>query len=256
MSQDITNAGSTEVAHSDAPADSMLSFISMAVRDPGIDVAKLDALLRMQREVKADDAKAQFTRAFAQLQQRLPRIERDAVIAHPQKDGSSKKISEYATWDAIDEAIRPIYTELGFSLHFETAPRAGEGGGMQVTAVLGHEAGHSIQATVAVPLDTSGSKNNVQAYGSAMSYGRRYAATALLNITTKGQDDDGKMAGLRLITKEQVDELRRLIVETKTDDARFCQFLGVASIENIEAGSFAPAKNMLLGKLRKTEAKE
>jgi hypothetical protein len=46
-----------------------------------------------------------------------------------------------------------------------------------------------------LPLDTSGSKNNVQAVGSSTSYGKRYTATLLLNIRTKGEDDDGHAGG-------------------------------------------------------------
>jgi hypothetical protein len=44
--------------------------------------------------------------------------------------------------------------------------------------VLSHELGHSEETTMTLPLDTSGSKNNVQAVGSSTSYGKRYTATA------------------------------------------------------------------------------
>ena len=42
-----------------------------------------------------------------------------------------------------------------------------------------------------LPVDTSGSKNGVQAVASSVSYGKRYTAGLLLNITTTGEDDDG-----------------------------------------------------------------
>jgi hypothetical protein len=44
--------------------------------------------------------------------------------------------------------------------------------------------------------DASGNKNAVQALGSAISYGKRYTASALLNLTSHGEDDDSFRAGI------------------------------------------------------------
>ena len=46
-----------------------------------------------------------------------------------------------------------------------------------------------------LPVDTTGSKNAVQAVGSSTAYGKRYVMEALLNLTSRGQDDDGKRGG-------------------------------------------------------------
>jgi hypothetical protein len=46
-----------------------------------------------------------------------------------------------------------------------------------------------------LPVDTSGSKNPVQAVGSSTAYGKRYVMEALLNLTSRGVDDDGKRGG-------------------------------------------------------------
>jgi hypothetical protein len=43
-----------------------------------------------------------------------------------------------------------------------------------------------------LPVDLSGKKNPVQAVGSSVSYGKRYAIEALLNLTSRGQDDDSR----------------------------------------------------------------
>ena len=65
---------------------------------------------------------------------------------------------------------------------------------MDITAILSHREGHSEETTLTLDADKSGSKNAVQAVGSSISYGQRYAAVALLNITTRGMDDDGENA--------------------------------------------------------------
>lgn len=244
-----------EITVASGPTGSLLNFVAQAVKDPAIDVTKLEALLRMQREIVADDAKAQFNEAFLSLQKRLPRIKKTGVLEYPvdknKPDGPKKKIANFAKWEDIDEAIRPILDEEGFALSFNTAPRAGEGGGLLVTAILRHRAGYSQETTIPVPLDTSGGKNNLQGYGSTLSYGKRYAATAALNIITEGEDDDGVRGGMKFITAQDVADLEKLIVDTKSDRDRFLQHFGIAQLENLDTDRLVVARNMLWSKVEK-----
>ena len=99
----------------------------------------------------------------------------------------------YATWEDTVDAIRPILARHGFSLSFK--PGRSPKGVPTVTGVLRHEAGHKEEAELELPADTTGDKNAVQAVGSTMSYGQRYVAKMLLNLTSRGEDDDGPAAG-------------------------------------------------------------
>lgn len=230
---------------------SLLHLVEMAVTRPDVDVHKLEALLKIQREVLADDAKAEFNRAFIRLSEILPRIKRNGILEYPvnknNPDGPKRKIASYAKWEDIDEAIRPLLKAEGFALSFSTEPRA-DGGGIITTAHLRHVAGHSTETSIPVPLDTSGGKNNVQGYGSALSYGKRYTTTAALNLITEGEDDDGKSGGIQYITPDQADEIDGLITETETKPLQFLEFFGVSSVANLTADNYVPAKNMLLSK--------
>lgn len=250
MSNDIAERPDTHqaVTAHEAPAGSMLNFIAAALKDPGIDVAKLQALLDMQRQVTADDAKAQFNQAFLRLQRVLPAVAKKGALSHLKDQAGGKKVQTFARWEDINDAIRPHLDAEGFSLSFNTIPRAEAGGGIIVTAILRHSAGHQTETSIPIPLDASGGKNSIQGYGSALSYGKRYAATAALNIITIGEDDDGHRGGLRFITAEQAADLHALIAETGTDDARFCNTFSVAKIENLEEANYVPARNMLLAK--------
>jgi len=60
-----------------------------------------------------------------------------------------------------------------------------------VTATLSHSTGHDVTTSMSGGADTSGSKNAIQALGSSVSYLKRYTASALLNLTSHGSDDDG-----------------------------------------------------------------
>ena len=104
------------------------------------------------------------------------------------------KQSKYALWEDIDEAAaRPVLfgERILFALSGSPDARAADyyGSAGALKAAMSRE------TSVSFPIDTSGSKTTCRAGGSAMSYGKRYAATAILNIVTRGQDDDGKAAG-------------------------------------------------------------
>ena len=236
-------------------ANSLLHFVAKAVEDPTIDVAKLEALLRMQREIIADDAKMQFNRDFIAMQAELPRVKRNGVLEYPvdktKPDGPKRKISNYAMLEDIDEAIRPIRLRHGFGVAYTTRPRVGDGGGLEIVCILRHRAGHSSETPFPVPLDTSGGKNNIQGAGSAATYGRRYALIAALDIQVEGKDDDAKLAGMRFISAAEAAELDALITETYSDRGRFLQHFGIAALENMEVGGLIAARNMLLAKRRK-----
>lgn len=185
----VAKIAKAEVANFGA---SLLEVISKAARDPSVDIDKMERLLQMQERVQARDAEVVFSSAFAKMQPELPAISRNAQIVH-----KGQVISDYAEWSDISKAITPILARFGFSLSFKPAEM---GSRVAVTAVLRHEDGHKDEATLPLPTDTSGAKNAVQAVGSTLTYGKRYAAILLLNIRVEGDsaDDDGSASGPKI----------------------------------------------------------
>lgn len=226
--------------------DPVLGMIERAARDPNVDICKMQALLDMQERILKKNAEAEFAQAFTRLSSKLPAIKRSSdVVIKGQKQYS------FARWEDISRQINPLLEEEGFALSFDTQPRLGDGGGLIVTGTLMHSAGHSRQASIPLPLDMTGSKNGVQGYGSTLSYGKRYTATMLLNIVTE-EDDDGVRGGARFVTPAQVEELRELLAETKSDVSAYMQRVaGVESLEDIPADRFLGCKNALLAKKAK-----
>lgn len=171
----------------------VLAIIERAATNPAIDVDKLERLLLMQERIVERDAKAAFSSAMANLAPALPVIDENGAI----KNNAGQVQSTYAEWEDINDAIRPLLQEHGFMLFFK--PGVAADGKVTVTGVLRHREGHDEEATVTLPHDASGSKNGVQAVGSSLSYGKRYAAISLLNITSRARrdrDDDGQKSGL------------------------------------------------------------
>lgn len=223
---------------------SMFELIMRAVKDPACDPSKMAQLLELSRQVRADDAKAAYTSALVALKPLLPVIDRKGRITITDKADRSKVIQStpYALWEDIDAALTPILHQHGFVLTFRCGSTGAPEHRVTVTGVLSHEMGHSEETTMTLPLDTSGSKNNVQAVGSSTSYGKRYTAGLLLNLRTKGEDDDGKLAGdPGPVSEEQAETILGLLTRDKADVQLFCKSMKVANILELPAARYAEA---------------
>jgi ERF superfamily len=239
MSNELT------VAPANDPVSLVLAAVIRAAADPAVDVSKMRELMGLQKELLSMNAETEFNQAFHRLQMELPRVKRTGDVEYKNKQGVFEKAFDFANWESIDDAIRPLMHAHGFVLSFDTTPRQGDGGGIICTGTLRHVAGHSKTASIPVPLDVSGGKNSNQGYGSALSYGKRYTTTALLNIVTEGEDDDGVKAGTRYINAAQVAEIEKLIEESGSNKTGFMQHFEVTALENLLAEEYVGAVNML-----------
>ncbi len=231
-------------------AVSLLNIIAEAARNPETNIANLQALLQMQREVIADQAKIAFARALWRLKKDMPQIPKNGTI-----DLGTKGKIKFARWEDMAEAIQPLMDREGFTLSFDTEERAREGGGSVVIGTLTHIDGHHTTARFSLPLDSGPGRNSLQAAGSTLSYGKRYVTELLLNIVRRGEDDDARAAGIRYITADQKNDLVALMQETKTDTVAYLRHLGVNSLDEIEQRNAPAALNALLAKKAKMGGK-
>lgn len=225
-----------------------LAVISKAALDPNVDVQKMHGLLDVQERMMNKQAEIDFNADFARLQEGLPRITKDAKIIH-----SGKTISTYATFEHIDETIRPLLIKHGFGLRFnsETIDKS-----IIITCIMSHKAGHSIVGkTPPLTIDSSGAKNNVQGVGSTIAYGKRYLVGMMLNLVFEGEDDDGVAAGHTPVTDEQAAEIKDLIRETGTDTVKFLNTMtGTKTVDDIALKDFDRVVNALKAKRAKGAA--
>ncbi|MEJ0093303.1 MAG: ERF family protein [Methylocella sp.] len=150
----------------------------------------------MYERVESARAKTAYSAALSAMQPDLPVIqERGKITIHKKdKPGEIQQETPYARWDDINQAIRPVLGKHGFAISFRTG--LASDGKITVTGILSHAGGHQEETTMTLPHDSTGSKNAVQAVGSSTSYGKRYVAMALLNLSsTRSEDDDGRAGG-------------------------------------------------------------
>ena len=214
--------------------DALLTVIERVASNPEADVTKLEKMLDMQERIMDKNAESAFNKAMVKAMSEIPSFEEA-------KTGASTKggvlMYKYATFEQINKVVKPILAANGLFMSFTTDFKDG---GVYVTAVITHQDGHAKQSTGLYPFDTSGQKNQIQAVGSAISYGKRYQQNALLNITTHGEDDDG-FASQKKIDAGQIKELNRGLIKAGAKSTGLCEYLSVEKLSDISADDYSAA---------------
>lgn len=165
----------------------IINAITQAATNPDVDVEKMERLWAMHEKIAARDAETAFNEAMTKAQSDMGRISADAV--NPQTR------SQYASYAQLDRHLRPIYTQNGFSLSFNTG-KSDKPDYIEILCYVSHSAGHTRPYTVEMPSDGKGAKGGdvmtkTHATGSAMSYGMRYLLKLIFNVAIGEDDDDG-----------------------------------------------------------------
>lgn len=123
--------------------------------------------------------------ALSKAQNSFEGIAKDKTVKVQTKTGGSYTF-EYSTLDAIIKATKKglADNELGHTSIMDDT---------HITTILAHSSGEFLSSSVKISSLVKAGDNNAQAYGSAISYGRRYLLSGLLGIVSE-EDDDGNSA--------------------------------------------------------------
>jgi hypothetical protein len=130
----------------------------------------------------ASDNLGPLVAALAKAQAGFGDVKRDKKVIVRKRDGGSYEFS-YAPLDKILGAVRQPLADNGLVIIQVLSD------GYLVTALV-HESGARIEGGVKLP-----ESGDVQGYGSAITYLRRYAIQALLGIAAEEDDDGNRSAG-------------------------------------------------------------
>ena len=191
---------------------------------PEVDPEKMERMLAMYERMDERRAKVEFDNALAQMLPKLPEIGKRGTA-----ENSGKKLYSFAKWEDINRAIKPILSEHGFALTFRTDVHEK---GVLVTGVLSR-GGHSRETSLLVPFENSGAKNDTQARGSSTSYGKRYTASALLNLVTSDEPDNDGATIHETVGPKEMTVLDDLLKATKSDRQAFFKYARVEGMADI-----------------------
>jgi hypothetical protein len=154
--------------------------------------------------------------------------------------------SKYADLSAVQDACFPALHANGFAVFWR---HKNEAEAEYVETVLAHEGGQEIATRIPLIIG----KRDMQGYGSAVTYARRYGLMSLAGIAP--EDDDGNSAAKnpqtdkRMLSSDQFRELRDLLETSGSDEGKFCAFFQLETLEEMPAGKFPAAIAMLRKKI-------
>lgn len=207
--------------------------------------------------MKKSETLTEFSKAFAKTQQEMKQ---------PLKDANNPFFkSKYVPLENVVEAITESASKNGLS--FTQFPSNDEFGNVTVGTLVMHNSGEWIEYD---PIKMKPVKNDPQSIGSAITYAKRYALSAIFGITSD-QDDDGNEATQTkkqsstktkkqdepVISVEQANYYLKEIAKISTEKGKedgsivkwFLQHLGVADYKQIKESQVEQAE-MLLNKLK------
>lgn len=219
--------------------DPMISMIERIALDPNADVSKLEKMIELQERVMATQAKAQFDTAMLNFQIEKPNIEKVSVANK----------TKYAKLPFIQSKVDPVLRKFGLFTRWNI--QATQSGKTRVTCICTHIGGHSETSSMDVTPDKSGSKNEIQAEGSSITYAERYTLCALLGLVLV-DDNDGQVK--IYITEQQVKILDRKL-EYLGDDVKKKMIAHIGcELREIEKGMFDYWCNQLDSRVSKKDA--
>ena len=210
----------------------------------------LEKMLVLQERWEKNEARKAFDRAITAAKSKLPVIKKNRTVSY----GAGKTAYAHEDLAEIERTVVPILSEHGLSYRWRTNVTDKS---IIVTCILSHQEGHSEENSLPGPADTSGSKNALQAIGSAVTYLQRYTLKAALGLSASEDDDNVSVKtngnGNGHLSDDQIEELRSAIVDAGADIGRFCKVYGIERVEDLPARRFGEATAKLAAFKRQRE---
>lgn len=220
------------------------ALIASAI-EKNLPVETMERLLAMREKLMQEQARNAFFADLAEFQRACPVIVKDKDVMN--KDGRSVRY-RYAPLDSIVRQIGGLLAEHGFSYQFETRT---EKDSVSVTCFARHRLGHTEQTSFLSMIDPTAYMNLAQKYGSALTFGKRYAFLAAFGIMT-GEDDDDSLS-----TSEQEKPSAREKMRAFRESKEREEIRGLPDTPLVEAGDPAeetPGVDLLTDFLNGVEA--
>lgn len=228
---------------SDQPP-SLLTIIGQVCTGPNANVEiaeRLVALYNQQEDRARDEARRQrdeiaqgsFNRSMVSCQAEMLPIAKDA--SNPQTR------SKYASYEAIDRVLRPIYSKYGFALMFGELPS--EPGWLNEYVDVIHSDGCTKRYTIRMAADGKGAKGGdvmtlTHAIGAAKTYARRYLIKDVFNVAIGEKDNDVRTDTAVRISEKQAMDLGALITELGGNVDKLKRYWKIDALTDI------PVKNL------------
>lgn len=182
--QELTRAESFQLTPPEPRQPTYMEMLDYAVKNNAIEV--IERIAKLQQDAEKRNAEIDFNVAMNQCQAEIKKVNFDSATP----DNAPKKF-KWASFEALDNAVRPIYTRYGFSLSWDTADSSIPESILVVCYVS--KGLHTRRYQIPMDYTGKGAKGGdvmakPNAMGAATSYGKRYLVALIFNIAT-GEED-------------------------------------------------------------------
>jgi hypothetical protein len=205
---------------------SMQDALIAIVQRNDIDPDRLEKFLDLQIKMENRQAEKAFTEALSGFQGECP------IITKKKKVSFGTTNYAFAPLDEIIFIIKPLLSKYGLSYSFDI--KSEDKLAVMITTIY-HKEGFSKTSFYAFDALGEGSMNQSQKRKSATTYAKRAGLENALGIVTAGEDDDANRAIDTQITPSQINEIEKLIIDTKSDLTKFKAVFQVKEISDFSS---------------------
>ncbi|EJF98609.1 hypothetical protein MEI_00179 [Bartonella vinsonii subsp. arupensis Pm136co] len=208
-----------------------------------VDMDRLQRLIALREKEIERQNYQNFVRDLSLMQTQYQNIQKNSINTHTN--------SQYATLDQHIDAVKETLSKYHFALFSRIKEQNHDSIVIEMT--LTHPSGNKISTEGKFPYDTKGCKSVIQSVGSTITYARRYLLSMLLNVASKEDDTDGNMPEKQAFP-QQINEIRRLMVQTKTEEEKILSYANVEKLDDISDDKAQTILHLLKDKQNKQMA--
>jgi hypothetical protein len=163
-----------------------LEMVALAI-EKNAPIDTIERLVALAEKMALREAEGEFNDAMNRVQAKMQPIRTDCH--------NTQTNSRYASYRALDNALRPIYSPEGFSISYNTEV-CDKPDTVRMLALVSRGQYTRTYRSADMPADGKGAKGGdvmtkTHASGAAMAYGMRYLLRMIFNIAIGEEDTDG-----------------------------------------------------------------
>jgi hypothetical protein len=221
------------VIEADTAESATLSLVKLAISKDA-DIDKLERLMEMHMINEEREARKAYHRAMSRFKANPPKIINDKKVAYNGVSYTHSSLSNVT--DSINMELTKHGLSATWSIDQTNTPL------VTVICTLTHELGHSEQALMTAPPDSSGKKNTIQEIASTVKYLQRYTVLAITGLATEDPtDNDGRgdtTRKARLIDENQQADLLSSLQEKGIHVEAVYKEFGVKDLSQLSIPQF------------------
>lgn len=208
-----------------AMAEQEESVLMEMVRRTDISPERLEAFMNLQFKAEAKQAEREFNAALSAFQGECPIIKKTRNV-------SFKSVNyDYSPLEEMVGVIKPLLNKYKLSFSFDVK-EASEANKMVLITKIRHSAGHSEETSYFFNKYHDDERMNLsQRAKSSVTFAKRAALENALGLVTEKDVDADSAPQLPDVSNTQIDQIKKLVEETKSDLPKFLKFLKAESID-------------------------